>query len=415
MIREKMLKIGMVLDKKFPPDNRVEKEALTLSEIGYQVYILCIGQIFSFTPIERYKGIKIVRIPTFFSAIDKMRALSNTIFNLYPYYWSFYIRKFVENFKIDVLHIHDLYMFPAGFRARRYFSRYIPIVGDLHENYVHALKHYRFSSTFPGSLLIDIQHWIRSEQVWIHQLDYVITVIEEMKERINRFQQNDKIYVVDNSVNISEFTRYNKSKTIFQKFKGKFVLSYIGGIDYHRGINTLIKSLEFLDDLSEIVLCIVGKSKNEDFLFKQVHAEKIRHRIFFEGYKPFGILQNYFEVSDIGVIPHLKSVQTDNSSPNKLYQYMVFGTPVIASNCRSIQSILEQTHSGLIFNSGDSEDLARKIRYLYENPVKRQQLGKNAQKAIYSKYNWERNRNSLSELYQNIENTLNKNSDRYNN
>ncbi len=37
------MRIGMILDKEFPPDERVENEALILLEGGHEVYVLCYG------------------------------------------------------------------------------------------------------------------------------------------------------------------------------------------------------------------------------------------------------------------------------------------------------------------------------------------------------------------------------------
>jgi len=394
----------MILDTTFPPDNRVEKEALSLINAGHQVYILCYGPENTNASSLNYKGINLIKINAHYPFMRKLRALINTIFNIYPFYWHIHIIKFIQKYDIQVLHVHELYMLPAGFLALKKIQNNIPIIGDLHENYADALRSYRFSSTFPGNLLISIKKWRISEKEWIKRLDYVITVVEEMKERVSPFvHNNDNIIVVENAIDIDEFRNYKKDSSLTKKYSQNFVISYIGGFDYHRGIDTIIQALSLLKDISDLKLILVGKEKNSDRIHDLIDKLDVRSMVSFEGFKPMGVLQNYFEISDIGIIPHLKSEQTDNSYPNKLSQYMLMGVPIIASNCDSIKNIIETCGTGLIFESQNAEELAQKIRQLYNNPKSREKFGHNGKIAAQERYNWSFNSRNLITLYNTIE------------
>ena len=61
--------------------------------------------------------------------------------------------------------------------------------------------------------------------------------------------------------------------------------------------------------------------------------------------------------SDICVIPHLKSEHTDNTSPNKLFYFMHFKKPVLASNCNYIQEIVEEENCGMIYEHDNINEL----------------------------------------------------------
>ncbi|MCK4558741.1 MAG: glycosyltransferase family 4 protein [Calditrichia bacterium] len=399
------MKIGMILDHVFPPDDRVEKEALSLIEDGHEVYILCFGSKETVTTSLDFKGIHLVKINVSINLMKKLRALTNTIINIYPYYWHFHIVKFIHNYDIQVLHIHDLYMLPSGFLALDKLPEKIPIVGDLHENYADALSSYRFSSTFPGNLIINLKKWKNSEKMWLNRLDYVITVVEEMKNRITPYVKNrDNIFILENAVDIDEFINFEKDLSIIRKFSKNFVISYIGGFDYHRGIDTIIEALSYLTDLSDLILILVGKEKNSNRIHHLIDKLGIRNMVSFEGFKPQGVLQNYFVISDIGIIPHIKSVQTDNSHPNKLSQYMLMGVPIIASNCDSIKNVIETSKVGLIYESKNAKDLAQKIRELYKNPTLRHKFSLNGKNAAKKRYNWSYNSRNLKKLYNIIEN-----------
>jgi glycosyltransferase involved in cell wall biosynthesis len=401
------MKIGMILDHIFPPDDRVEKEAISLIEAGHDVHILCFGSGKSVTSDTSYKGINIIRIQVSMKVMKKLRALTNTILNIYPYFWKFHINRFIEQYHIQVLHVHDLYMFPAAFLAVDKLPSKIPVVGDLHENYADALESYRFSTTFPGNLLINIKKWRNAEKELIGKLDYVITVVEEMKKRISPFaKKKENIIVVENAVDVDQFIHYYQDTGILNRFRNSFVISYIGGFDYHRGIDTIIEALAFLKDLKDIKLVLVGREKNSDRIHKLIDKLDVRKFVSFEGFIPQGILQNYFHLSKIGIIPHLKSVQTDNSHPNKLSQYMSMGVPIITSNCESIQRVIESTNAGLVYESQNAKDLAEKIRTLYNNADLRKVLSNNGKRAVFERYNWSYNAENLKRLYSSIEKHL---------
>ena len=120
--------------------------------------------------------------------------------------------------KIEVLHIHDLWMLNSAYKANKEFN--LPVVSDLHENFVHALDHYRFANTFPGNLLISKKRWERSEIKWTNKADHIITVIEEAVERYKSLGiAEDKISVVANYVNLDSFLSSPIDENIVNKFK----------------------------------------------------------------------------------------------------------------------------------------------------------------------------------------------------
>jgi glycosyltransferase involved in cell wall biosynthesis len=409
---KKVMRIGMILDHKFPPDMRVENKALALVKNGHRVFILSYN--FNKLPShEKYKGIDIIRITINKKYAKKMRALTNTIFNLYPHYWAKKIIKFVEKNKIEVLHIHDLYMLGAGFIANRRLN--LPLIADLHENYVEGLKHYRFANSFPGNILISIPKWERKEVEWCNKANYLITVIEEAVERYKSLGiPEEKITVVANCVNQHEFLSPIKlgaedNSDILQNFKDKFVVTYIGGFDVHRGLESIIRAIpKVLKKCPNLKIALVGKGKNLKALVRLSQNLEVEKYISFEGWQPPSKLPSYIKASDICLIPHLKTVHTDNTIPHKLFHYMLLERPIVATNCNPIERIINESKCGLIYESNDSNELAECIIKLYKDSELREQMGKNGKKAVLEKYNWENTSKNLVELYEEIEKSINK-------
>lgn len=391
----------MILDDNFPPDNRVEKEIITLCESGFEVYILCFA--FADEPlIDNYFGATVIRHKINRAYSRKLRGLTNTILDVYTPFWTKLIVKFVAKYEITVLHIHDLYLVGAGLKAAKRLNHRVKVVGDLHENYADALKYYKFSNTFPGNILISKKKWKKTERVWVSQLDRAVVVVEEMKNRISDYLDPAKIAICENCVDISSFLAYENDLSIAHKYADKFVISYIGAFDWHRGLSSLLKAISLLNDIPELMLCLVGSGKIKAELIELAKQLGIEKKVMFEGWIAPEILPNYFKISDVGIIPHLKSVQTDNSSPNKLYQYMLLETPVIATNCNSLKRVVSQENCGLIYESGNHIELAEQIRNLYMSSNQRKKMGANGKKAVYENYNWTVCSNRLVDMYKHL-------------
>ena len=396
----------MILDHDFPPDMRVENEATSLINNGHQVFLLSYN-FHNLSPNEKYKNIEVIRIKINKKYAKKLRALTNTIFNFYPHYWANKIIKFAKENKIEFLHIHDLYMIGAGLIANRKLK--LPIIADLHENYVEGLKHYRFANSFPGNILISIPKWERKEVEWCNKADHLITVIEEAVERYKSLGiPEEKITVVANYVNQAEFLSPIKlgaedNSEILQKFKDKFVVTYIGGFDIHRGLESVIKAMpEVIKECLNIKLVLVGKGKNLKALVRLSQNLEVEKYILFEGWQPPSKLPIYIKASDICLIPHLKTVHTDNTIPHKLFHYMLLEKPVVATNCNPIERIINEIKCGLVYESNDSNGLAERITKLYKNSKLRKEFGLNGKKGVIEKYNWENTSKNLIKLYEKI-------------
>lgn len=395
------MKIGMILDKEFPRDMRVENEAISLLKEGHQVYLLCFTFIRNSQKIV-YKGIIVHRLHVPKQFQKKFRNIVTDI-PVYSVYWKIKIRDFIKENKIDVFHIHDL---PLASTIKNIKSKSKKIIIlDLHENYPFALKDYAFTNTFFGKLLISINKWKRKEIEWCHKADYLITVIEEAVERYKSLGiPKEKIMVVANYVNQDEFLSTEDNPKILNKFQDKFVVTYVGRFDVHRGLESIIKAMpEVIKKCKNIKLVLVGKGKNLNDLIRLSQNLAVDNHISFEGWQPPANLPSYIKASNVCLIPHLKTVHTDNTIPHKLFHYMLLGKPVVATNCNPIERIINEIKCGLVYESNNSNGLTECITTLYEDSELRKQMGKKGKKAVLEKYNWENTSENLIKLYKKIE------------
>lgn len=396
------MRIGMVLDRPFPPDDRVEKEALSLIHAGFEVHLLC----FRFgkeAKNETYKGIKINRVFMPRPLFKKLSALI-LLLPFYNWFWKKKINWFIANKKIEALHIHDLPLVGVGLKVKEKYG--IPLVADMHENYPVFISEIKFANTFWGRLLIRKRKWFLKEAQWLSRAERILVVAEGMKRRLQNILMNDSKFVVVQNLPLGGEILNNQKALpeIEQKFKGKFVLFYFGGFDSRRGLDTLLEAAgRVREDIHHLKIVLVGQGSFQVALEQMAIRHNIRDIVSFEGWQPTTHLQSYLKNVDICIIPHLKSEQTDNSSPNKLFLYMLFSKPVITSNCNSIQEIVEENRCGMVYESGNSKELADKILYFYKNRERAELMGKNGLQAVREKYDWEIGVQGMIEMYRELQ------------
>ena len=394
----------MILDNEFTGDMRVENEVMSLRAAGYEVVVFCFN--FGGKPeTENFHGAHIVRLSVQRKLVRKTKALINFYVDPYSWWWARRIVQLVPRYGIDVLHVHDLFMLPASLRARRRLASNIMLVADLHENYPAALKHYRFARTFPGRLVVSLSRWQRKEVEWLGKVDRVITVIEEAIDRyVGLGVHPDKLHVVANYVNRHAFlTATPPGLSLEERFSDRFVVSYIGGFDLHRGLEHTLEAVALLaKSIPHLSLLLIGHGSNREEVEAQAASLGIADRIILEGWQRPDRLPAYISASNVCLIPHLKTVHTDNTIPHKLFQYMLLQRPVVAANCAPLDRILRDTQAGLVYRSGNVEALAEAILRLYRDPALCREMGRRGKEAVDDRYNWLHTASELLRMYQEL-------------
>lgn len=389
------MKILMVLEREFPTDERVEKEAVSLIEAGHEVFLACYT-IINRKEFEEYKGIKIYRKP-----ISKFIYKSSVGCLMFPFYFNFwrnFLEKLFKNGTFDAIHIHDLPLVQVGLELKHKYK--IPLVFDMHENYPAALETAAHTNTFQGNLFFSSKQWRDYEIRSLEQSDYCITVIEEMRDRISRLGISpEKIIIVPNTPDIDKLEVFNNECD-----KDKITLFYAGGLNIHRGLHVVIKGLgPVINKYPNIRFWIIGSGSYQRSLEALVQESGIEHVVQFLGWKNQQEMFRLLNKSDIALIPHLRSEQTDHSSPNKLYQYLYYGKPIISSDCNSVKRILKEAGGGVFYSSGSPESFSNALTLLIEKGKTERSI-KTGKKLIIDKYNWDKTVTQLLQMYQSIQN-----------
>ena len=387
----------MILDDVFPPDPRVENEAITLINSGYEVFLFCLSNSNQNTN-ETINGIKIRRYRSCNLAY-KLSALSYDL----PFYKMIMkpkIRHFIKENAIDVLHIHDIRIAGAVFSSNK--KHQLKIVLDLHDNIPDNMKFYPHLQKFPGKYIISPKKWKKKEKEFILKSDKIITVSPNFAKQIleNNNLQPDKMVLVPNTVRQSFYKEAIYSEVIKKKYSNKFVVLYLGDTHLRRGLLTAIRASELLSKkIVNFKLVIVGRNTTDHILIEEVKRLHLESYVDFEGWQDVSLFPSYIIASNVCISPLYRSIQHDVAYANKIFQYMSFGKPILVSNAIAQKEIVESIHSGLVHEEKNEEDFYSKVIELYQNKEKAEELGNNGKEFIEKKFSWEITSKALVKLY----------------
>jgi glycosyltransferase involved in cell wall biosynthesis len=141
---------------------------------------------------------------------------------------------------------------------------------------------------------------------------------------------------------------------------------YHGNLTTRRGLETLVQSAQYLDDVAVVLL---GSGPLSGTLPELARSIGVEERVFVHPTVLQSVLPRYVASADIAVVPIQSFVPNYHYSlPNKLFESMMAGLPVAASHLPEIRRIVEQEQVGAIFDPDDPVDLARAINEVLSSP-----------------------------------------------
>ena len=397
------MRILMVLDHAFPPDIRVENEARTLVEAGFEVAILAIGPD-TRPSVEQFHGVTILRDPVAGKARDWLRGLSGT-FQFSSRWYARRIRKAYRRWSFDVLHVHDLYLFGGGSRAAKALR--VPLVGDLHENWVEALKHYAWSTKAPAKWVVSVPRWEKLERKWVNAVDRLVVVVREAAGRNEALGVSpDQIIEVPNTVRIEDFDGHQIDDGLIARVREDAALTVVstGGMDIHRGLDNTIRAFgQVAAARPGARLVLVGDGRIRPELELLAAELGLSDSVWFEGWQEQSLIPSYIRAADVCLVPHRRTIHTDATLPHKLFHYMYAERPVVVTACRPLDRIVTAEKCGLVVPDLDPAAMASAILLLANDPETARAMGARGRAAVRERWNWNATSRDLVAMYKAME------------
>ena len=275
---------------------------------------------------------------------------------------------------------------------------------------------------------------LKIEDYVLKSADLVVTVSDVLRDDLlGRGISSEKIV---NYPNCIDPTYYNPDRfSLPQKestrkdlgFSGKdLVFTFIGTFGMWHGVEFLAESIvrlvdhhaDFIDR-KKVKFLIIGDGLLGDRVRDMLCCKPYERYVTFTGLVPQSEAPRYLAASDAFVSPHIKQEGKFIGSPTKLFEYMAFAKPIIASNLDQVGEIFEakldagklpsdlpfvSNESAIIFEPNSHTQFVASILFLGENYQKLGDLGKNAHSLVMKKYTWSKHVDKIVEKFNNIKN-----------
>jgi glycosyltransferase involved in cell wall biosynthesis len=306
------------------------------------------------------------------------------------FYKCFNIRLFVYLLfhRFDLLVANDLDTLLPNFLVSK--LKHIPLVYDSHEYFTGVPE-------LNGRPLVKWV-WKVIEQSTFPHLKNVMTVSETIASLYEKIYQV-KVSVVRNvSRNADDITPYSRNELGISKDDLLIILQGTG-INIDKGAEELIEAVRISSGVS---LLIVGSGDVVPFLKEQVKRMKIENRVKFFSSVPWEELMRYTKAADVGMcIEKDTNINYRFSLPNKLFDYIAAGIPVIVSDLPETGKIIREYDCGILISNVTSGNISEAITYLKNKPEKLAQFRRNAGEASKS-LNWEIESKMVVDLYEKV-------------
>jgi glycosyltransferase involved in cell wall biosynthesis len=177
------------------------------------------------------------------------------------------------------------------------------------------------------------------------------------------------------------------------------LLIYQGSIQENRGIEQVIDAVEMLEGVS---LVVVGYGYHRPTLEELVERRRLDHKVKFFGPVPNDELVDWSSSADIGMCNIVgSSASYRESLPNKLFEYVMAGIPVVASDFGSMGRIVDEEQVGETCDPTDPRALADAVRRMVDDPERYERYRSNTAR-MAAKYNWQVEQQKLRELYRGL-------------
>lgn len=294
----------------------------------------------------------------------------------------------VKNTGAEVVHCHDPELMPLALLFKLLGKK---VIFDVHEDYAEQILTKKYLPVYmrrPTAFFIQIL-----ERLCMPRFDLLITVVEPIRDKLIRYNKNT--IIIRNYPKLSEFDKFF-SETASESPQKKFAV-YAGGLTEIRAAREMVKASEW----AKVPLVLVGKVQDKTLqpLFQNL---KNNPQCRYFPHKPFSEVLELFKEALCGLVLFLDTPNNRNGMPNKLFEYMAAGLPVVASHFPVWRQIIEGNQCGLCVNPADPQAIAEAINYYADHPEVARQHGENGRRAVLEKYNWESEARILVEAYKKL-------------
>jgi glycosyltransferase involved in cell wall biosynthesis len=286
----------------------------------------------------------------------------------------------------DIYHLHDPELIPVGLKLKRLGKR---VIFDSHED---APKQMLGKPYLNKPMLWLISKALSAyERYACRQFDGIITATPYIRDKFLKINPD--------TVDINNFPLVNELNNEIQWKNKQAEICYVGGISAIRGIRETVRAMELVRSSARLNLC--GEF-GEPEVEKTAKSSPGWTRVNEQGLVDRAGVREALGRAVAGVVTFHPLPNHIDAQPNKMFEYMSAGIPVIASHFPLWRDIIEGNQCGLCVNPLKPNEIAGAIDYLIVHPDEAQHMGQNGRRAVLERYNWSIEERKLLAFYEKL-------------
>jgi glycosyltransferase involved in cell wall biosynthesis len=208
---------------------------------------------------------------------------------------------------------------------------------------------------------VNAKRFNKLEQKYIDKIDALFTLNEPQKELYSKYI---KIPVFAGKPGLKEI------KGIQDNFANKIIF-YSGSFQPKKGLEDLLRAFSKLKSDAKLILA-GGRNNNEISLVKElIEKIDINKDIEITGWLEYSALLDLLKSATVGVIPIIDSFYNQYlTAPSKLFDYLSFGLPLVASDLPSIRDLVPENKNCLYYEPGNIDQLSNRLDHILNDKNK---------------------------------------------
>lgn len=395
-------KVCMIIGRHSVFDARIYyKECLSLKKAGYEVHI--IGRLGDENAFEDMGGNPVCypspqSHSTYYDGICLHGIKRKGKRPLRVFSEIFSIVKMGIQIDADVYHCHETDIaLLATLIIKHKLRKKAKFIFDSHEfwsgRWAYSIFGNFYSVFSPAFVLLEL--------ILLKPFDGIIASDEPTKGLLQIYDLRRKVQLIYNSPSAELFDS-GECLVSLPDMKGRTVLVHEGGISHTRCADIIIDFM--LREKDKYFLLVLGnfeidKDKDKD-LFLKYKALVNANCIMETGFLPYRDVGKALELGDIGLVLLEDSPNYITAAPNKLFDYMYAGLPIVSFDFPGTRCIIEKYECGVILRDAERFTLLAAVNRLRAHPEIMAEMGKRGKAAAASELSWNSQSRSMLKLYE---------------
>jgi len=252
--------------------------------------------------------------------------------------------------------------------------------------FYHSFLHRCSKGSALKSLVSTVEMYFHYAMRYYQSVDRYIAVSDFYRRKMVEFGfPGDKVVLIPNCIDPGAFPVSDTD--------GGYGL-FFGRLSEEKGVATLLTALS---SCPEIPFVIAGSGPLEASL-KNVAAELGLRNVSFCGFKKGGELLDLIRRASFTVIPS----EWYENCPMSVLESLSTGKPVVGARIGGIPELIDDGVDGFTFESGNTEDLAGKLRLVWADPLRRREMGLRGRAKVEREYHPEKHYRSIMRVYNEV-------------